>query len=121
MTSVWVKLYIGEDDTKTSVFGIHDFTGNIDQLKQAIKQQEQLDCPASRLIVYHPGTDITEFNDESKKYSRLSAPPPSDTTDDSPVIVVAPPLLQQQQQVSPVDLCDPAGANVFFCVSLISS
>ena len=109
MTSVWVKLYIGEDDTKTSIFGIHDFTGNIDQLKQAIKQVKQRrlqHCDSDELAIYHPGTDITEFNDESKKYSCLSAPPPSDTTDDGPVIVVAPPLLQQQQQVSPVGVCD---------------
>ena len=93
MQSVWAKVYIGEDDTRPSVFGIYDFKGNIDQLKEKIKERRRprLDyLAADELVVYHPGTNACDFNDGSKKYMRLSATPPSDTSEDNPVIVLAP-------------------------------
>ena len=58
MSSVWVKVYVGENDSKARVSGIHNFTGNcIDQLKEKIKEKEQLACPASQLVVYPPQED----------------------------------------------------------------
>ena len=56
MSSVWVKVYIGKNDTKASLFGIHNFKGNknVDQLKERIKEKEPLECSASWLVVYPP-------------------------------------------------------------------
>ena len=94
-TSVWVKLYIGEHaENHTPVFGIHDFDGIIDQLKEKIKEKnsnvlKMID--AVQLNVYAAGTSypIREGQDSLDPGDNV----PTDTTSKNPLIVVAPATL----------------------------
>ena len=92
MTSVWVKVYLGEDDKDPRILGFFDFTGNIYQLKQKIKEEIPLllkHCDAAQLDVYERGTAVADADKENKK-CQLDASPPTDTTAKSPLIVIAP-------------------------------
>ena len=88
MTSVWIKLYIGEGDKDPRIFEIFDNIRNVSHLRKKIKEEEQLAFPASLLDVYPQGTDVSNL--EGAQGLRLGQPPPSDTTDEMPLIVVAP-------------------------------
>ena len=90
MTTVWIKLCFGKDDADSTVFGIFDFSGVIDQLKKRIKEElkPKLDYIAHvDLIVYPAGTDVRLLDQDPLK---LSTSPPLTTSDDEPLIVVAP-------------------------------
>lgn len=52
MSSVWVKVYIGKNDSKPRVLKIEQIPEDIYSLKKAIKKEEQLEFPASQLVVY---------------------------------------------------------------------
>ena len=58
MTTVWIKLYIGKDDPNPSApFGIYNFDGNVDQLKEKIKEKAPnglRHVDADRIGVYAP-------------------------------------------------------------------
>ena len=99
ITSVWIRLYIGQEKSGDP-FGIYDFCGkNVDQLKKAVKKecQPKLDyCAANNLAVYPPSTAVPV--EEGTESLESWAAVPKDTTGENPLIVVAP--QQQQQQVS---------------------
>ena len=54
MSSVWVKVYIGENDERPGVLEIEPAPKNIYRLKEKIKEKAELKCPAYRLDVYPP-------------------------------------------------------------------
>ena len=91
MARVWIKLYIGEEDENPAVFGICDFSGIIDDLKEKIKERatnalKAID--ADRLEVYAPGTivPVQGGNRPIDPGDDIS----STTTSKTPLIVVAP-------------------------------
>ena len=94
-TSVWVKLYIGEDaENHTPVFGIHDFDGVNDQLKEKIKEKNSnvlKAVDAAQLNVYAPGTSYPIKEGQSILDPGDNVP--TDTTSREPLIVVAPATL----------------------------
>ena len=111
--SVWVKLFIGENDTKPSVFGIYEFNGIVDRLKIAVKETAQLalnHCAAFQLAIYPPGTNVP-FLSTNCMGPREAVP--TDTTSDSPLIVVAPASVQQANG----ELCFPFDS--MFCFEFI--
>jgi hypothetical protein len=84
-------LYIG-GEKNGSVFGIYDFAGNVDQLREAVKEKckpklEHRD--RNMLTVYPAGTSVENLDKASSL--RLSGPVPDATTEDYPLIVIAPP------------------------------
>ena len=87
-TSVWVKLFIGENDQHPAVFKIKPIPADIDDLRTEIRDQEQLECRASLLDIYEPGT--TYPNLEERKLLDLEQDVPEDTSSKKPLIVVAP-------------------------------
>ena len=94
--SVWVKLFIGENDTGASVFGIYEFNGIVDGLKNAVKETAQRmlnHCGAFQLAIYPPETKVPFL---STNCMGPGDAVPTDTTSDSPLIVVAPARLQQE-------------------------
>jgi hypothetical protein len=90
-TSVWIQLYIG-GEKNGSVFGIYDFAGNVDQLREALKKkcQPKLEhCDGNMLTVYPAGTSVpvsegTEPIDPSDNV-------PRNTSSRNPLIVIGPP------------------------------
>eukprot|EP00543_Licmophora_paradoxa_P008511 CAMPEP_0202446290 /NCGR_PEP_ID=MMETSP1360-20130828/4832_1 /ASSEMBLY_ACC=CAM_ASM_000848 /TAXON_ID=515479 /ORGANISM="Licmophora paradoxa, Strain CCMP2313" /LENGTH=58 /DNA_ID=CAMNT_0049062735 /DNA_START=14 /DNA_END=187 /DNA_ORIENTATION=+ len=55
MTSVWVKLYIGDNDQQPAVFKINQIPEDIDDLKKDIKKEKSNELEyidADRLDVY---------------------------------------------------------------------
>ena len=92
MSSVWVKLYLGQDDDQhPRVFGIYDFSGNVDQLKEKVKEKTkpELDYIAAHgLDVYPQGTDVSNLVDVGE--IDPGDPVPEGTESKNPLIVVAP-------------------------------
>ena len=88
MTSVYVKVYIGENDGNPSFLKIKPIPDDIFDLRDEIKEKEQLELPASRLKVYAAGTSypIVEGQDILDPGDAV----PTDTTSKNPLIVVAP-------------------------------
>ena len=61
MMSVWVKLYLNKDDQDPSILFIDNFSGNVYQLKEKIKEKEQSglkEIDADQLNVYPQGTTV---------------------------------------------------------------
>lgn len=97
MTSVWIKLYIGEDDSEPKVFGIYDFSGNIDQLKTKVQEEakKRFNIDIYNLAAFEAGTFVPVH--EGATALRLSKSPPTNTTEDGPIIVIA----EKQPQLPP--------------------
>ena len=96
MTTVWIKLYIGQDDNDFSVFGTFR---NVDHLKEKIKEKagpRLVHCAAFDLDVYDCGTTVPV--PEEMKPLPLSRDVPNNTEEEKPLIVIAPPRTNQQQQ-----------------------
>ena len=89
MTTVWIKLYIGEDDPEPKVFGIYDFSGNIDQVKTKVQEEakKRFNVDIYNLAAFEAGTFVPVH--EGATALRLSTSPPTNTTEDDPIIVIA--------------------------------
>ena len=93
MTTVWVKLYRGKDDEEPSKFKINNFDGvDVDDLKKKIKEEEQLDFPASRLTVNPQQADDDESLPWNKGVEKIDPgdEPSTRTRSREPLIVLAP-------------------------------
>ena len=88
MTSVWVKLYIGEDDENPSTFRVRPMPDDIEDLKDKIKEKAQLEFPAFRLNVYMAWTTVRNL--EGHRLIDPGAAVPDNTSSTAPLIVVAP-------------------------------
>ena len=94
MSSIWIKLYIGQSDPSPRVFDIDDSPRNISRMKTKIKEAGQnylAHCDAFLLDVYHRGTSVPIPKDVQPIDPRESVPGYSD-----PLIVIAPENPQQQ-------------------------
>ena len=86
--SVWIKLYLNENDQNPSVFKIKDFEGDIDDLKKKIKEENPNDLSsvdAARLNIYPPGTVVPSKAKPIEPYENNL----SENTGKNPLIVVA--------------------------------
>ena len=90
MTSVWIKLYIGEDDPEPRVFGIYDFKGNVDQVKTKVQEEakKRFNVNIYNLAAFEAGSAVP-VHPEGDTALRLSSSPPTNTTEDDPIIVIA--------------------------------
>jgi len=69
MTSVWVKVYIGQDDQDPRTSEIKQIPENISDLKEKVKEKRPNDlnhCDAARLDVYPVGTDVSNLEGAQK-------------------------------------------------------
>ena len=93
-TSVWVKLFIGDDDQHPAVFKIKPIPGDIDDindLRKKIKEEmpnRLAGIDPGELDVYKPGTSYPNLEREMRfdPYDEV----PQNTIGKNPLIVVAP-------------------------------
>ena len=93
-TSVWVKLFIGENDQHPAVFKIQPIPADIDDindLRKKIKEEmpnRLAGIDPGELDVYKPGTSYPNLEREMRfdPYDEV----PKNTTGKNPLIVVAP-------------------------------
>jgi hypothetical protein len=100
-TTVWVQLYIGQEKSGDDPFGVYDFSGNVDQLKVAVKEKcsnTLSHCDAASLKVYTPGTKVPIL--EGTTSIDPGGEVPKGTNSKGPLIVVAPEKQQQHNMVS---------------------
>jgi Crinkler effector protein N-terminal domain len=87
---VWVQLYIGEEKSGNTFKVLVKATGNIDDLKEAVKEKRPNDlanCDAAQLAVYNAGSKCP--SEEEDPLSPCEGVP-KDTTCPRPLRVVAP-------------------------------
>mmetsp|Transcript_27119 Transcript_27119/g.38418 ORF Transcript_27119/g.38418 Transcript_27119/m.38418 type:complete len:384 (+) Transcript_27119:37-1188(+) len=88
-TNVWVKLYIGDNDPRPTVFKIEPIPKDVNDLRKAIKKEKPnrlKDIDADELDVYPQGTTFPIPSDTDKLNVWDGVP---STTGPNPLIVVA--------------------------------
>jgi len=95
---VWVKLYIGDNDPRPTVFKIEPIPKDVNDLRKEIKQEMELNIAAPLLVVYPKQSEDATALPWINGIEALDPgdTPPSRTTSKLPLLVIA----RQQQQVS---------------------
>ena len=89
MTTVWIKLYLHREDEEPSEFGIRNFDGDIDELKEEVKKKNAnslQNVDPAMLDVYRQGTQWPI--EEGTEPLPIDSSPPEGTSANRPLIVV---------------------------------